>query len=131
MVSTTEIMGLSMERTPLKKIIKQNPSLTREKVKTLYGDIGVDIFEGKEKITILSDKDYKKSQSFISKVIKWWNGNGKFDYEENDTIKDLVHKYACNQRYGTYQEIEEKFGKEGLRVADIFKVIGFFTTNGI
>ena len=131
MVSATEIIGLSMERTPLKTLIKQNPSLTREKVKTLYGDIGVDIFEGKEKITILSKEDYKKSQSFISKAIRWWSGKGKLDYEENDSVKDLVHKYAYNQTSGTFDEIEEKFGKEGRRVADIFKVIGFFTTNRI
>ncbi len=119
MVSATEIIGLSMERTPLKTLIKQNPSLTREKVKTLYGDIGVDIFEGKEKITILSKEDYKKSQSFISKAIRWWSGKGKLDYEEKDSVKDLVHKYAYNQTSGTFDEIEEKFGKEGRRVAAI------------
>lgn len=131
MPSVTEIVGLSMERTPLKTIIKQNPSLTREKVKTLYGDIGVDIFEGKEKISILSDKDYKKSQSFVSKAIKWWSGKGKLDYEETDSIKDLVHKYAYNQKCGTFEEIEEKFGKEGRRVADIFKVMGFLRNREI
>jgi hypothetical protein len=120
-----------MEKTPLKTIIKQNLSLTREKVKTLYGDVGVDIFDGKDKITILSDKDYKKSQSFMSKAIKWWIGKGKLDYEEKDSVKDLVHKYAYNQTSGTFNEIEEKFGKEGRRVADIFKVIGSFKINGI
>ena len=131
MPSVTEIVGLSMERTPLKTIIKQNPSLTREKVKALYGDVGLDIFEGKEKITILSDKDFKKSQSFISKALKWWSGKGKFDYEESDSIKDLVHKYAYNQKFGTFEEIEEKFGKEGRRVADIFKVMGFLRNREI
>ena len=131
MVSTTEIIGLSMERTPLKTIIKQSPSLTKESVKTLYGDIGVDIFEGKKNITILSDKDYKKSQSFISKAIKWWSGNGKLDYEEKDSIKDLVHKYAYNQEFGTFNEIEQKFGKEGRKVLDIFKVIGYLQSKGI
>ena len=131
MIPSTEIIGLSMERTPLKKIIKQNSTLTREKVKTLYGNIGVDIFEGKNKITILSKEDYNKSQTFLSKIRKWWNGNGKFDYEEQDSVKDLVLKYGCNNISGTYAEIEEKFGKEGRRVADIFKLIGVFTTKGI
>ena len=126
MVSTKEIIGLSVERTPLKTIIKQNPNLTKANIKTLYGNIGVDIFEGKEKITILSDKDYKKSQSFISKVIKWLNGEGKLDYEENDSVKDLVHKYIYNQKFGTFEEIEEKFGKAGRNVVDIFRVIGYF-----
>ncbi len=131
MISTTEIKGLSMEKIPLKTIIKQSPSLTKERVKTLYGDIGVDIFEGKKNITILSDKDYKKSQSFISKAIRWWSGKGKLDYEEKDSIKDLVHKYAYNQKFGTFDEIEQKFGKEGRRVSDIFKVIGFLQSKGI
>ncbi len=131
MPSVTKIIGLNTENIPLKKIIKQNPSLTREKVKTLYGDIGVDIFEGKEKITILSEKDYKKSHSFINRAISWWSGKGKLDYEEKDSVKDLVHKYAYNQTSGTYDEIKEKFGEEGRRVADIFRVIGFLTTNKI
>ncbi len=131
MVSTTEIIGLSMERTPLKTIIKQSPALTREKVKTLYGDIGVDIFDGKEKITILSDSDYKKSNSFINRIIRWWSGQGKLDYEECDSVKDLVHKYTYNQKVGTFDEIEAKFGKEGLRVADIFKVMGFLKSSRI
>ena len=39
-----------MEKTPLKTIIKQNLSLTREKVKTLYGDIGVDMKHFSKKI---------------------------------------------------------------------------------
>ena len=128
MVSTTKIIGLSMERTPLKKLIKQNPSLTREKVKKLYGDIGVDIFEGKDKITILSDTNDKKSKTLINRIIKWWSGNEKLDYEENDSIKDLVHKYAYNQKRGTFSDIEEKFGQEGRKAADIFRIIGFLRT---
>ena len=131
MITTTEVIGLSMERTPLKTIIKQSPALTREKIKMLYGDIGVDIFDGKKTITILSPKEYQKSQSLKSRIIRWWNGNGKYDYEENDSIKDLVHKYAYNQKFGTLDEIEEKFGKEGRRIADIFKIIGFFSSSGI
>ena len=128
MITPTEIIGLSMERTPLKQVIKQMPNPTRETVKQLYGNIGVDIFEGKAKITILSDKDLKKSQTLLSKIRKWWSGSGKFDYEENDSVKDLVLKYGCNNRMGTYTELEEKFGQEGVRIADIFKIVGYFRT---
>ena len=128
MITPTEIIGLSMERTPLKQVIKQMPNPTRETVKQLYGNIGVDIFEGKAKITILSDKDLKKSQTLLSKIRKWWSGSGKFDYEENDSVKDLVLKYGCNNRMGTYTELEEKFGQEGVRIANIFKIVGYFRT---
>ena len=128
MITPTEIIGLSMERTPLKQVIKQMPNPTRETVKQLYGNIGVDIFEGEAKITILSDKDLKKSQTLLSKIRKWWSGSGKFDYEENDSVKDLVLKYGCNNRMGTYTELEEKFGQEGVRIADIFKIVGYFRT---
>jgi hypothetical protein len=128
MISPTEIIGLSWERTPLKQVIKNSPAFTKEKVRELYGSIGVDIFEGKDKITILSDKDYKKSQKLIPRIIKWWSGNGKYDYEEKDSMKDLVMKYGCNEGSGTYAQIEEKFGKEGVRIADIFKIIGYFKT---
>jgi hypothetical protein len=41
-------------------------------------------------------------------------------------MKDLVHKYAYNEKHGTYAQIEEKFGKEGVRIANIFKVMGYF-----
>ena len=128
MVSTTKIIGLSLERTPLKTIIKQNKNLTKEKVKKLYGDIGVDIFEGKDKITILSDKENQEPKNLMDRIINWWSGKGKLDYEEKDSVKDLVHKYAYNQKWGTFAEIEEKFGQEGRRVADIFKIIGFLRT---
>ena len=128
MITPTEIIGLSREITPLKQVIKQMPNPTRESVKKMYGDIGVDIFEGKNKITILSEKDYNKSQTILSKIKKWWSGTEKFDYEEKDSVKDLVLKYGYNNHSGTYEEIEEKFGREGLRIANIFKVMGYFRT---
>jgi len=128
MIRSTEIIGLSWERTPLKQVIKNSPAFSKEKIKELYGSIGVDIFEGKDKITILSDKDYKKSQKLIPRIIKWWSGKGKYDYEEKDSMKDLVMKFGLNEGSGTYAQIEEKFGKEGIRIADIFKVIGYFRT---
>ena len=128
MITPTEIIGLSMERTPLKKVIKQMPNPTRENVKRLYGNIGVDIFEGKDKVTILSDKDVKNSKKLTSRIKKWWNRNSKLDYEENDSIKDLVLKYGHNNLRGTMDDIEEHFGKEGRRIAGIYKIIGYFTT---
>ena len=128
MITPTEIIGLSLERTPLKQIIKQMQNPTRENIKKMYRDIGVDIFEGKDKITILSEQDYKKSKSITAKIKSWFSWGGKYDYEEKDTVKDLVHKYGCNNIRGTYDEIEEKFGQEGRRVAEIFRIIGYFRT---
>ena len=131
MVATEKIIGIGIDRTPLRQLVKQMPNPTREKVKMLYGDIGVDIFEGKDKITILEDKDIKKTKGFMNNFINWFKNNKKLDYEESDSIKDLVLKDGYNNNNRTYEEIEAKFGKEGRRVVDIFALTGFFNRTGI
>ena len=128
MISATEMMNLGWERTSLKQVIKQMPNPTRESVKKMYGDIGVDIFEGKKKVTILPEKDLKAPAKLINKINNWLIGNGKVDYEEKDSVKDLVLKYGYNNIRCTYAELEEKFGQEGIRIANIFKVMGYFRT---
>lgn len=120
--------SISTGRTPLKNLIKQMQNPTKAEVKKLYGDIGLDIFEGKDKITILTIKNDEQSKNFITKIMKWFNGMGKFDYEEKDSINDLVLKYACNGSFGTVNEIEEKFGQEGKKAAEIFKFMGYLRT---
>ena len=130
-MKTTEIIGLSLEVTPLKKIIQRMPNATKTEVKKMYGDIGVDIFEGKDKISILPEEDIQKSKTLVSKFRKWWSGNCKFEYEEKDTLKDLVLKYGCNNTRVTSQEIEEKFGQEGRRIANLYEIMGYFIRTGL
>lgn len=128
MITPLEMIGLNHKRMPLKQVIQQMPNPTKANIRKLYGEIGVDIFEGKDRITILSAKEYKKEQSLKNKVADWWCGSGKLDYEEKDSINDLVLKYGYNKIFGTYEEIERKFGQEGLKAADIFKLMGSFRT---
>ena len=94
-------------------------------VKDLYGNFGLDIFEGKKNPTILSDKEFKKSISIISKIRTWFTGNSLYDYEENDTLSDILFKYIGNKKYGLVKNIESKFGKKGLEQLNRFGRMGY------
>ena len=90
----------------------KNP--TKEMVQDMYGTFGLDIFEGKEHLTILSDKEFKKSKSIISKIRTWFTGNSLYDFEDGDTLSDIVLKFMGNKKSGLVKDIETKFGKKGL-----------------
>ncbi len=101
----------------------KNP--TREMVQDMYGTFGLDIFEGKENLTILSDKELKKSKSLISKIRTWFTGISLYDYEDGDTLGDIVFKYVGNKKSGLHKDIETKFGKKGLEQLNRFGRMGY------
>jgi hypothetical protein len=119
---------------PVRKIAGYNMSLAeqvnlyrnhpRETVKMRFGEVGTDIYDGK-KPTILSQEEIKESKKLINRIKNWWNGMGKFDYEEGDRLSDVILKYALNKQSGTVKDIEKLFGKEGVSELKVMSRMGY------
>ncbi len=101
------------------KSVEREPSFIREQ----FGKIGLDIYEGRTP-TILSADDIRESKKLINRIKKWWSGTGKFDYEQNDCLFNIILKYALNKKSGTVKEIEEMFGKEGVSELKSMRYMG-------
>ena len=99
---------------PLRKEIAKLTNPTKKSVKDLYGTFGLDLYEGKKNLTILSEKELKKSKSFISKIVNLITERELLDYKEGDTLTDVINKFIENKGNGFVKEIEKMFGKKGL-----------------
>ena len=97
---------------------------TKEHVKKLYGDIGVDIFEGR-KPTILSEDDIKESKKILNRIKAFWSGMGKYDYENGDRLRDVILKYAHNKNVGKVKDIENLFGESGVSELKFMAQMGY------
>lgn len=71
-------------------------------------NLWVRYFWKKQPLTIISKRD----NNFLSKVKSWLTGNAPIDFEEGDTLKDVVFKYAGNKESGLVYDIGTKFGKK-------------------
>ena len=116
---------INFERPTLRKEIKSIKNPNKTVVKNLYGTFGLDIYEGKKDLTILSPKELKKSKDIWSKIKTWFTGNGLLDYEENDKLRDVVFKYAGNRNSGLVDDIEAKFGKRGVEELEHLYLLGY------
>ena len=87
----------------------------------MYGTFGLDIFEKKQPLTITSKRDIV----FLSKVKNWLTGNTFEDFEEGDTLKDVVFKYAGNKECGLIDDIRTRFGKKGLKALESLARLGY------
>lgn len=110
---------------PLRSEIVKLKNPTKEMVKDLYGTFGLDIYEGKKNLTILSENQLKKSKSLISKIRTWFTGFQLADYEEGDTLMTILSKYMHNNKSGLVKEIETKFGKKGTDALERFGLVGY------
>lgn len=99
----------------------KNP--TENSIKKLYGDFGLDMFNGKVKPTILSEEE--KNPDIIEKILYWLNGNSPMDYEEGDSLLAVLLKYLGNKKVCLKNDIEEKFGKRGLNKLGLLRQIGY------
>lgn len=108
-------------RIPLKIEISKLKNPTKETVRDLYGTFGLDILEKKQSLTIISKRDI----GFLSKVKNWLTGNSFKDFEEGDTLKDVVFKYAGNKECGLVDDIETMFGKKGLKALESLARLGY------
>ena len=106
----------------------KNP--TKEIVEDLYGNFGLDIFAGKKHLTILSDSELNKSKSFVSRMKNWLFSSKLQDFEEGDTLTDVLNKFINNKSNGLVKDIEKMFGKKGMAKLDDADVyIHTFTFN--
>ena len=103
--------------------IQQYKNMPIVSIKRMYGDFGVDIFEGKKQLTILSEKE--KNPNFIEKIVRWFTGNAPLEYEEGDTMFDVVFKYTGNKKAGLEKDIEAKFGEEGIKKLHSLQRLGY------
>ena len=101
----------------------KNP--TKENIKLLYGDFGVDLFEGKRKPPLVKQK--KESKNPIVKIIDKIKDyfSSKAEFEPDDTMYWVVNKYIFNEKKGFVKDIETKFGKKGMEVFGRLERMGY------
>ena len=111
-------------RTPIVKTIKKMKTV--DEVRKEYGNLGVDIFENKPKISILQPKDNTPIKRAINSIKGFLGiGTTKADYEPKDSIKDVMMKYFYNEKIATQKEISEKFGKKGMDCVIEMECMGY------
>ena len=96
---------------------------TKEKVKQLYGQLGVDIFEGKKDITLRDNPLPKIFQKLNS--IRLFIFGGIEDYQYDDNLNDVIMKYISIKNKFKDTEIYEKFGEKGLEKIQQFRSLGY------
>ena len=110
----------------LKKEIKcLGQLIAPEKVRELYGQVGLDIFEGRK--VKLTDEQEVAPKSLKEKFINFFKKKQpQVRYEEHDSLFTLMHKYIYIHKSGNYSDFDKMFGKRGLEIAKTFEAIGFF-----
>ena len=91
---------------------------TKEKIRHLYGQIGIDIFQGKTNISL---KNKNVEQNFITKLLDKLSAikdyifdGGIEDYKPQDTLRNAMYKYMLFRPTFKDNEIYETFGEKGL-----------------
>lgn len=110
---------------PLKRLILKENNKNIQYIRKNYGQLGVDIFQNQKSPSILSSKDNKKINKFINKVKQFFGYVGKEDYKETDSLDQVMFKYICNNKYGRDTDIEKIFGKKGMELFNVFKLMGY------
>ena len=103
--------------------IKALKKSTPEKVKQMYGDFGLDIYNGKSTLTILSEKE--KNPSIMTKIKTWFTGKAPADYEECDSLLTVLFKYVGNKEVGLEKDIQDKFGEQGIKKLESLRRLGY------
>ena len=111
--------------TPLITEIKQIKKPTVEKVRELYGDFGVDLFVGKEKPSLIKEKNKSKNPlvNLFNRVKDYFSP--KAEFEPDDTMFRVVHKYIFNEKSGHTKDIKQKFGKNGMDILHKMEIMGY------
>ena len=106
--------------------VKALKNFSNAQVRQTYGQIGVDIFQGKNKISIITDKSYKKDDKFINSVKSFLGvDKRKYDYNKKDSLYDVMFKYLVNKEQVNSSEIKNMFGEKGLEVMNVFKAMDY------
>lgn len=98
---------------------------TKEMVRKMYGTFGLDLYEGKEPLTILTDAERKKSKSIVSRIVSWFTGKSLQDYKEGDSLRRVVHKFIYNKESGLVKNVETMFGEKGKEKLDSLGLQGY------
>lgn len=108
-------------------IKKLNPN--HEVVKTMYGQLGYDLFEGKS-VSLLENPQQKPTKlNFFNAVImsRIKPDKFKFEYNDGDPLWCVVLKYIANRNKGVGKEdLVKAFGQRGLQETETIKKFGFF-----
>lgn len=112
-------------RLPLKTLILSERNKNIKFIHQNYGQLGVDIFQNEKKPSILTKKDNKKFNKIINNIKKFFGFIGKEDYKESDSLHNVMFKYLYNNKQGTEAEIENLFGKKGMELFNVFKLMGY------
>ena len=110
---------------PLAVEIQQIKHPTTEKVRKLYGQLGVDIFQKKEQISILDKKEQTPFRKFINRIKSNLGFRYPMDYSKKDSMSDVILKYMCNKKFGTTKELAEMFGEKGLEQLRRYQSVGY------
>ena len=118
---------------PLESLIELNKKkgVSREIIKRDYGQTGADIFDGKTNICLVNDPNYLKDDKFMN-TLKVFLGidKRKYNYESGDSLKKIMMKYLLNNETINDSQIQNRFGKKGFEVLEVFKVMGYVKNLG-
>lgn len=111
---------------PLLSEIRQVKEPSLEKIKELYGDFGVDLFIGKTpSLTKNKSKSKNPLVNLFNRVKDYFSQ--KAEFEPDDTMFRVVNKYIFNEKSGLTKDIEQKFGKSGMKVFKSMQKMGYVT----
>ena len=114
-----------LKNTSLKNEIRSMQTSSLQEVRKLYGQLGVDIYQGKRNITILEPEKKRGLKYFINKVRYFLGTRYQKDYEPNDSLHVVVMKHIFNKGKVLDTDVKQKFGEKGLKKLESFIKLGY------
>ena len=105
-MKTSSVSSYPLDLSLKKEIKCLGKLIAPEKVRELYGQVGLDIFEGRK--VKLTDEQEVVPKSFKEKIINFFKKKQpKIQYEEQDSLFTLMHKYIYIHKSGNYSDFDK------------------------